>query len=639
MFEASRAERFRPALRWLPALLAALATLAVYASAAGFGFVWDDQRLIVNNPLIRTWPGLGRALVADFWLTAGEQSSGFWRPLITLSYAVETVVFRGQAWGFHLVNALVAAAVSALVVLCAQQLGVPALAALLAGLWFAVMPHHVESVAWIAGRTDVFCAAFLLLALWLDGRDAAARRRRPGLGALLALAGALLCKEAAVLFALVVLARAWCERRVRFGAALRWIAPYLALTLVYLVVHFVLVPTPVRPHFLSPGLLHRGQLSTALMLSGYLSFLSPFATHTPAVVIHMPATWREPAFFGGLVIHLAAIVAIVAALRRRSRWAMPLLLLWLTLLPTFVANLFAGTLLYSERFFFLPSIGAAWLLALGLDALARRGRVLYAAGATLTIALVACAAVVTLRTLPDWRNEDVLFASMTVKQPRNAMGWVQLARLRFVQGREAETERALATLERIETVRPEILTIRALISYRHGRWDEVASFTEQATALDPTLIEPRIANATALLRLGRLDEAQQAIAGLQTLVPGNPMVAGLEGQRLLTLRRPEEAQPLLELATRWVKDDPDLWYALGMTHAYRRELPGARAAFTECVRVDPQLYDGWLRLATACHLLGDDAGRDAALSHAAALPDAADGRVAELRARLDATPR
>src|SRR5206468_1428595 len=80
-----------------------------------------------------------------------------------------------QPWGFHLVNLLAHAATSAVVTLLMLAAGVPGAAALVAGAWFAVMPAHVESVAWISGRTDVLAGLFLALALLLDRR-----RRRAG---------------------------------------------------------------------------------------------------------------------------------------------------------------------------------------------------------------------------------------------------------------------------------------------------------------------------------------------------------------------------------------------------------------------------------------------------------------------------
>jgi len=181
--------------------------------------------------------------------------------------------------------------------------------------------------------------------------------------------------------------------------------------------------------------------------------------------------------------------------------------------------------------------------------------------------------------------------------------------------------------------------VRALLHYRRGDWPGVLEFASQAIALDPTLIEPRLARATALLRMGRMAETEAALAELRALVPDNPMLHSLEGQRLLTLRRPAEALPPLIEAARWLHDDADLAYALGVAYAMGNNVPAARAEFADAVRVEPEMYDGWLRLATACHLLGDAGGRDAALARAAALPEAADGRVAALRSRLLALAR
>ncbi|TMQ69146.1 MAG: hypothetical protein E6K81_15620 [Candidatus Eisenbacteria bacterium] len=71
-------------------------------------------------------------------------------------------------------------------------------AAWLAALAFAAMPAHAECVAWISGRTDIFCALFGLAALWLDARARRAGRPWPGALAALALALALLSKESGV---------------------------------------------------------------------------------------------------------------------------------------------------------------------------------------------------------------------------------------------------------------------------------------------------------------------------------------------------------------------------------------------------------------------------------------------------------
>ncbi len=231
---------FVPAEWWI-ALVPALLVLVAYAPALRYAFLWDDQQLIVQNALLRSTEGVLHALRSDFWLTVGENSSGFWRPIITLSYAVDGRLFDWQPWGFHLMNVLSAAGVASLVTLLAMHLGAGRWPALAAGAWFAWMPHHIESTAWVAGRTDLYSAFFFLLALWLDRRAAAEGARGPGAPAVGAFALALLAKEASVLFLVVAFAWRWIahqDRRGAVGDALRWTAPYFAVTVVYLVVHF-----------------------------------------------------------------------------------------------------------------------------------------------------------------------------------------------------------------------------------------------------------------------------------------------------------------------------------------------------------------------------------------------------------------
>src|SRR5207249_9003409 len=104
---------------------------------------------------------------------------------------------------------------SGLVTLLALGAGAPALGAAVAGAWFAAMPEHVESVAWISGRTDGFSALLFALALVLDRTARSSGRAWPGVGATLALLLGLLCKEAALAFVVIVAVAEWVECRGR----------------------------------------------------------------------------------------------------------------------------------------------------------------------------------------------------------------------------------------------------------------------------------------------------------------------------------------------------------------------------------------------------------------------------------------
>jgi len=239
--------------------------------------------------------------------------------------------------------------------------------------------------------------------------------------------------------------------------------------------------------------------------------------------------------------------------------------------------------------------------------------------------------IVTLSLIPDWHDDLTLFASITRKAPRSALGHSSYAMLLAQQGRlqEADAEAALAI--GLEPRRSEPYFTRALIHYARGEWAAVVADCDTSIALDPQRMEPQVSRARALLRLSRYDEARAALEPLLARLPGNPFVESAWGQYLVGRGDFAAALPYLERAAAMIREDPDLDYAHGLASARLQRVAEAREAFQRAVDGDPTLYDGWLRLAVACHLMGDTAARDLALQRAAVLPQAADGRVEAAR--------
>ncbi len=598
-----------------PSLWGALAALLVYLPTLAHGFVWDDHHLIEQNPLLRTGAGLAQLLATDFWSIAGTRS-GFWRPLVTLSYAIDGRLGHWQPALFHLTN-----------------LSLHALAAAVLGaILLQAGPAHVESVAWIAGRTDVLCGVLLALAYLLDRRARARGRSWPGAAACLAFALALLAKEAAALGLLVLAIAERVERRPWRGAA-RWLAPYAALTAVWLVLHLAIAREGALPPEVGALAQARGRWGAWTMMAGDLRFLLPWGTHSPQMALRLPERLLAPEVILGGLLTLALGAALGVLVSRRARAAIPLGWFLLTLAPPVALMLVRVFLVYGERLLYVPSFGAAWLLALVLAPATRSGPA-RAVALALAAAWIVASAVVTVRLLPPWADDFDLFRAMARAQPRNAAAHVTYAFELLRRGRDDEAAAEIARADSLEPGRARVHHARGLLAMRHGDWTKVIAESDRALALDPGLLQARMLRATALLRSGQVAAAGEEIARLRSSAPNDPQVGSLEGQWQLMRGEYAEAQPRLEAATRWVRDDADLWYALGMADARLQRVPEARDAFAQAVRVEPDFYEGWLRLATACHLLGDVAGRDGALARAAALPDAADGRAAMLARRF-----
>lgn len=147
-------------------------TLLAYLGSLSCGFInLDDPFYITNNPLITSLdPAALRRIFTEAHLAA-------WLPLTYLSFAIDHFFWGDNPTGYHLTNILLHAANAFLVVLLADRLcrgrllvcltagqgrwAYPGML-LLAGLFFAVHPLRVESVAWAAERKDVLNGLFTL---------------------------------------------------------------------------------------------------------------------------------------------------------------------------------------------------------------------------------------------------------------------------------------------------------------------------------------------------------------------------------------------------------------------------------------------------------------------------------------------
>jgi len=187
----------------------ALATFLVYLPALQNGFVeWDDGSYVLYNMHIRSLDP-----VFFKWAFFNFYASN-WHPMTWISHALDYAIWGLNPLGHHLTNIILHAVNTFLVVVLAMRLleafreraalngslsflndRAILIAGGTTGLLFGLHPLHVESVAWVAERKDLFCALFFLLSImsylnyagswetaekghgsgvtghWLEGRD------------------------------------------------------------------------------------------------------------------------------------------------------------------------------------------------------------------------------------------------------------------------------------------------------------------------------------------------------------------------------------------------------------------------------------------------------------------------------------
>ncbi|MFC1778431.1 hypothetical protein ACFL3I_14025, partial [Pseudomonadota bacterium] len=161
----------------LGALLVAGSAMWAYGETLSNLLVWDSVHYLYMHE-----NRISNLSVENiYWMMTSLEESN-WHPLTWLSWAIDYQIYGGlDSWGYHFSNNILHSINSVLVfalMLVIFNLTSPdsksyqiktnnfsLVAAVLTASMFAVHPHHVESVAWVAERKDLLCQLFMLLSI------------------------------------------------------------------------------------------------------------------------------------------------------------------------------------------------------------------------------------------------------------------------------------------------------------------------------------------------------------------------------------------------------------------------------------------------------------------------------------------
>lgn len=443
----------------LPLLIAALLAGAAYAITLKGTYVYDDVAFIRDDARLHDVRQWGR-----FWTEPYHTGVDIlYRPLTSLSFAIQWWLHGERPLAFHLVNVLLHMGVSVLVASLGQKLGGWTVG-LLAGALFAVHPVHVEAVAGLVGRAELLCALGVLGALRLWLHRPLRIGRAMGIVALFVLAA--LSKEQGMLLPLILAAalpwRAWgaasLEPSDPPGAPERE-RTLVKLTLVVLMFAFAgyifwreghpdirmswdrdWIIWSGNPIVEASGL-NRWMLPTVVAGRYVALLVAPIRLSLDygGHVVGPIARWSDPYLWIGLFSLIAGAAATILAWRRR-RYDLLLLLLGLGLSYGLVSNfaVVIGTIM-AERLMYLPS--AFFLILVGY-ALSRIPAPLLS---IVIGVLVTLGAWRTTTYAARWNQPLALYRSLMDEHPESARGYRLTARSLFLAG---DRDAARAVLDR-----------------------------------------------------------------------------------------------------------------------------------------------------------------------------------------------
>jgi hypothetical protein len=462
----------------------------VHSNTLPNGFAQDDHPIVVENQRLHGVRALGSALTEPYWPNTPGRL-GLYRPVTVATYAVEWDLWNGEPFGFHLVNVLLHAAVTGLVLLLLLEVGVGTLPAAAGAAVFAVHPVHVEAVANVVGRSELLAALFFLSACLLYRRASREWAAAAGVAGLCLLSmGA---KEVGVtLPAAMLLLHPGGAARVLTGHhdRRRTYALCAVALSAYLfgrwAVTGVAVGADVAPWFWGePGDV---RLWTAVRLwPEYVRLMLFPASLSPDYgpgLIMPERSWASPLVLLGVLTGIAVAGAAVVLRKRVPLVTLGVSWFAVTVLPV-SGLLFDNAFLLAERTLYLPSVGVALALAGVLEAMrARRKAWLRTAVPAMAVFVLAGAARSWIQN-PVWRDDEVLFEYLVRRHPESYRSRLELFSRLHAVGREQE---ALAHLAAAAALVPGHFNVRMEYGrqlFVRGRYAEAAAQFDAARRIAP----------------------------------------------------------------------------------------------------------------------------------------------------------
>ena len=437
--------------RFLDAALVVCLAVAAFAPALRNGFTYDDELVVSDNPGLSGLLSPGAYFTRDYFALSGETT---WRPLATLSYALDYRAWGANPFGYHLTNLLWHAAASVLFLALCLSLGAERRVAAAAACLYAVHPIQSEAVCAIGFREDLQCSAFYFaaLALWPTLRSAGGELRRHvrAAASVICFILAMLSKEMAFSFPLMVLLKEALQGRSRLpgvtqtddaqsvsfsasrdvtkrlesrsaGVTSLWLAVVVLLTGFFLgLPRFFSAPSAPPNPYTGVPLFVRLAAFPAIAVR-YLRLLAvPWPLSVERIVVMEGAAfWVSSALSA---IALLAVGALAWAAARRFAAGLQAFIAFLVLLAP-VSNIVPIYNPMAERYLVLPCAAFCWAAAQGGGLVGGQwtgwtrwtGWTKWA----LVVALLGGAVALDWRRAADWRSPEALWGGVVAAESRS----------------------------------------------------------------------------------------------------------------------------------------------------------------------------------------------------------------------------
>ena len=569
----SQKTRWLTMRRLLPVCVLVL-TFAAYAVTLRFQFVYDDTEQIIRNQHLLSWHYAPTFFVEHVWGHQNPNPIGnYYRPLFLLWLLANRMLFGLHPVWWHLTTVLIHVAVTFMVYRLTRRLVGDQITAIIAALVFGLHPVHIEAVAWVSGVTEPLMALMLIAAFlcYLDKRERPQHARRWFAASLLFYVLAMLAKETALALPLIIFAHEWvyAERdavgpngvttragafKNRAAAAVKCVAPYLALTVLYLIIRAVVLKG------LAHSSTHLSLMTTVLTWPSLLWFYVKLLIWPMGLSVFYDTPYVTAPGLKNFITPLMALAMLALLLWRWSRHApiVRLAVAWLVLpiLPVMNITVFYDGELAHDRYLYVPSIGFAILLALAIRHLAAGSTQFFSQPARQVIVVLTLVCALNQATVSQsayWADNFSLYSRGVEIAPNNFLAINNLGS-------------ALA---------------------KQGQYEEAIKLYLQAIERKPLYWSANCNLGYSYYALGRYAEAEPWLLRAIEIYPRNGRQYFCLGMTEMKMGRLGNATAMIEHAIEMQPQEPDYHYGLGLVFKRQGDLNAALDALKAELIIKP----------------------------------------------------
>lgn len=467
----------------------------LYGNSLKGEFVYDDH-FFADRPELRNSSSLLRVWTEPF--LPQNIFSGLFRPAAVFSFALNFILFGESSVSFHLVNVILNGIVIFLVFILVLKIFDNSKLAVITALFFAFLPIHTESVAFIKSRDEILAALFTLWS-WLLFISATENGKvlnwkKMAISAPLFLL-AVFSKELIIVVPALFLAVFWVKKAPKFLFVLKAASSFLIIGIFYLWLRFQVLGAYAfgqDKSYFAINPLGYADFWTRIWTAFKIAFIYIGKTFAP---INLSATYHfnhltlvnNPFFSWQSIAGAVLLAALIAAAVHKKTRAMPLGIGAASFLVPYavISKIFfkSGDIL-AERWMYFPSIGLS-IIAAYLILLIYRWKKITAV-IIFGVVLAVYSAIIIPRN-KIWLSDENLFRSMIKTAPNSVQGHTNLANWYMRSGKTAEAKNEAEIGFAIDNEYPPLLNTIGGIAFKDENYGLAETAFLKAIELAPLI--------------------------------------------------------------------------------------------------------------------------------------------------------